>query len=62
MLFSFGASHYDFGFMQGELLKDSPILPNRKKMWGSKSKLRHFIADGNGSKKDDSSFCSWHLG
>jgi predicted choloylglycine hydrolase len=43
----FRGSHYDFGFMQGELLKDSPILTNRKRMWGSKTKLRHFIVDEN---------------
>ena len=47
----FRGSHYDFGFMQGELLKDSPILTNRKRMWGSKSKLRHFIVDENEVKK-----------
>ena len=38
----FRGNHYDFGFMQGILLKDSPILTNRKRLWGSKSKLRHY--------------------
>lgn len=38
----FRGNHYDFGYMQGELLKDSPILPNRKKIWKSKFKLGHF--------------------
>ena len=26
-------------------MRDSAILSNRKKMWGSKAKLRHFILD-----------------
>src|SRR5699024_9938722 len=37
-------NHYDFGFYQGQLLKDSPIPKNRKKQWGPK-KDRHFIID-----------------
>lgn len=40
----FKGNHYDFGFMQGELLKDSPILPNRKRQWATK-KSRHFLID-----------------
>jgi predicted choloylglycine hydrolase len=42
-IIQFRGNHYDFGYMQGDLLKDFPVLPNRKKQWGSKSKLRHFI-------------------
>jgi predicted choloylglycine hydrolase len=30
----FRGSHYDFGFKQGQMLKGSYILPNRKKQWG----------------------------
>ncbi|MBC5636763.1 linear amide C-N hydrolase [Ornithinibacillus sp. BX22] len=40
----FRGSHYDFGYYQGELLKDSPILENREKQWGSKRKY-HFSID-----------------
>jgi predicted choloylglycine hydrolase len=43
-------SHYDFGYFQGKLLRDSPILPNREKQWGPK-KDRHFLIDPNAYKK-----------
>ena len=37
-------SHYDFGYFQGELLQNSPILPNREKQWKPR-KNRHFLVD-----------------
>lgn len=37
----FRGSHYDFGYFQGEQLKNSLILSNRKKQWGSRP--HHFI-------------------
>ncbi|MEK3886462.1 C45 family peptidase [Bacillus sp. FSL K6-3431] len=40
-IIQFKGNHYDFGYMQGELLKESPILFNREKQWASMKK-RHF--------------------
>ncbi|WP_337017878.1 C45 family peptidase [Oceanobacillus massiliensis] len=40
-IIQFRGNHYEFGYMQGELLKDSPVLPNRRKQWDSR--WRHFL-------------------
>lgn len=39
----FRGSHYDFGVMQGELLKDSILLANRQKQWFSRPTHRFHI-------------------
>lgn len=41
---AFTGSHYDFGYKQGELLKESPILYNREIQWATKRK-HHFIVN-----------------
>lgn len=43
-IIQFRGGHYDFGFMQGEALRESPILANREKQWGPKRKY-HFSID-----------------
>jgi hypothetical protein len=49
-VFQFRGSHYDFGYFQGEQLRDSPILPNRERQWRPREK-RHFIVNTETSIK-----------
>ncbi|MEC5424196.1 C45 family autoproteolytic acyltransferase/hydrolase [Virgibacillus sp. C22-A2] len=44
-IIQFRGSHYDFGYMQGESLKDSLTLENRKKQW--KIRRPRFIITAN---------------
>ena len=41
----FRGNHYDFGYRQGELLKDSLILANREKFWRKPSTVYNFRID-----------------
>lgn len=45
----FRGTHYDFGFMQGKLLKDSILVKNRERQWKVRKPL--FKIDINESKK-----------
>lgn len=47
-IFQFRGSHYEFGKMQGERLRDSIILDNRRKQW--KAKRPRFKIDVNETK------------
>ncbi|WP_249870641.1 C45 family autoproteolytic acyltransferase/hydolase [Oceanobacillus saliphilus] len=48
-IIQFRGNHYDFGYMQGEQLKNSPILLNRKKQW--KSRWRNYLVEENEVKQ-----------
>ncbi|TWT24247.1 C45 family autoproteolytic acyltransferase/hydolase [Planomicrobium sp. CPCC 101110] len=45
----FRGNHYDFGFEQGQMLRSSFILPNRKKQWGPAN--RNFTINEQEAKK-----------
>lgn len=49
-------NHYDFGYTQGELLKSSPILQRREKLWKTRRK-RDFVID---EKKAIDLFATFH--
>lgn len=43
-LIQFKGSHYEFGYHQGKLLRNSAIMEHREKLWGPKRE-RHFLID-----------------
>ncbi|WP_428912234.1 C45 family autoproteolytic acyltransferase/hydolase [Niallia sp. Krafla_26] len=47
----FRGNHYDFGYKQGELLKDSLILANREKQWSKPSIKYNYSIDEKEVKK-----------
>ena len=47
----FRGNHYDFGYRQGELLKDSLILANREKLWNKPSTKYNYTIDEKEVKK-----------
>jgi predicted choloylglycine hydrolase len=48
-ILQFRGTHYDFGFMQGELLKDSLLLKNREQQW--KVRKPRFTIDEQEAKR-----------
>lgn len=47
-IIQFRGSHYDFGLMQGEMLKHSPILENRERVW--RVRRPRFVVDERETK------------
>jgi len=54
-IIQYKGSHYNFGYMQGKQLRNSPILAHRKKLWGPR-KNRHFLINKRAFKKIIHSF------
>ncbi|WP_164670072.1 C45 family autoproteolytic acyltransferase/hydolase [Virgibacillus doumboii] len=53
-IIQFRGTHYEFGYMQGELLKDSLTITNRKKQW--RVRRPRFTIDVNEAKEAITSF------